>query len=189
MTHDRTNDLSPTTSSPAAPAPRPAQAPGDHTSTRVRHGKAYLIAMLIIAAAALMTACGPTTRTQGATTSANPVWNPAYVGQCTWGAEEQWHQATGTYMAVSGDAWQWGNTAAANGWSVTSTPSTRAIVVTPQWQAGADGYGHVAWVTEVSQHTDGPYLTVTEMNWTYGRYNWDTRILKAEAGMSYILAP
>lgn len=150
---------------------------------------AYLIAVLI-AAAALMTACAPVHRAQGATRSTNPVSNPAYAGQCTWAVEELWRQATGSYLAERGDAWEWASVAANYGWTVTSTPSSRSIAVFGRGVAGAHtDTGHVAWVTAVSQRADGIYIDVTEMNWTYGPNNWDTRTLKTEAGMSYILAP
>lgn len=157
---------------------------------RHRRSRALLVTSLVVAAV-LVGACQPVQqRSKGTTVGANPVSNPMYVGQCTWGAEEQWHQATGSYLAVSGDAWQWAGTAAAFGWTVTSTPSSRSIVVFPRGVAGAHtDTGHVAWVTAVTQRADGAYLDVVEMSWTYGRYNWDMRTLKADPAFAYILAP
>ena len=181
--------LATTTLAPAPEAEPTNQAPTTGHARKIARSSGYLIAVLL-AAAALMTACSPEHRAVGQTQATNPVSNPAYAGQCTWAVEELWHQATGSYLAESGDAWQWADVAANYGWTVTTTPSVRSIVVFPRGVAGAHTTtGHVSWVTAVTQHNDGTYIDVTEMNWTYGPGNWDTRTLKTEAGLTYILAP
>lgn len=149
-----------------------------------------MVVLAAAAAVALMSACQPETRNTGTTVASNPVWNPKYAGQCTWGAEEEWHQATGSYLAVDGDAWQWAQSAAGFGWTVTTRPQARSIVVFDRGVAGAHlDTGHVAWVTNVSYRSDGTYIDLIEMNWTYGPNTWDTRTIQAVPGMSYILAP
>lgn len=161
----------------------------DKIKRRPKHAKMYLVLALLVAAA-FTTACSPVVRSAGVTRSANPVSNPAYAGQCTWAVEELWHQATGSYLAEAGDAWEWAANAASFGWTVTSTPSNRAIVVFPRGVAGAHtDTGHVAWVTGVSQRADGIYVDVMEMNWDQGPYQWDIRTLKSVPGLSYVLAP
>lgn len=168
----------------------PDRAPlGDRDRPRRAHAKMFLLLVLLVAAA-FTTACSPVDRSTGVTRSSNPVSNPAYAGQCTWAVEELWHNATGSYLAESGDAWQWADNAARFGWTVTSTPSDRSIVVFPRGVAGAHtDTGHVAWVTGISHRADGTYVDVMEMNWDQGPYQWDIRTLKSEPGLSYILAP
>ena len=50
---------------------------------------------------------------------------------------------------------------------------------------GAGAVGHVVWVTGVS----GSYIIVSEMNFTYGLGNTDTRTLVPASSVRYILAP
>ena len=116
--------------------------------------------------------------------------NMAVAGQCTWGALEQWHQATGYYPYLTGNAKDWANSARAHGWTVVLDAQPRSIVVFQPGVQGADPtYGHVAWVTSTQRRSDGLYITMTEMNGTAGPYKYDVRTLKDIAGMSYILAP
>ncbi|WP_153049384.1 CHAP domain-containing protein, partial [Streptococcus suis] len=63
------------------------------------------------------------------------------VGQCTWGVKElaPW---VGNYWGNGGD---WAASAAAQGYTVGTTPQVGAVIV---WTDG--GYGHVAYVTDVA---------------------------------------
>lgn len=182
--------LNPPASATETVTTTPDRAPvGTTPRPRRPHAKVLLLLALLVAAA-FMTACTPEVRAVGVTRTTNPVSNPAYAGQCTWAVEELWQKATGSYLAESGDAWQWADYAASYGWTVTSTPSNRAIVVFPRGVAGAHlDTGHVAWVTGVTQRADGVYVDVMEMNWDLGPYQWDIRTFKSEPGLSYILAP
>ena len=128
-------------------------------------------------------ACG--TRTWGRTNSGNYFpW-----GQCTWGAYQIFHDRTGVWPMINGNAKDWAGSAQANGWTVVLDAQPRAVVVfQPGVQGAAWTYGHVAWVDSVEYRSDGPYVHITEMN-ALGIGVWSTRTVKDVVGMSYILAP
>lgn len=112
--------------------------------------------------------------------------NWATAGQCTWGALNQWYQATGFYPGGwTGNALTWAYGAANAGWTVTSTPRVRSIVVMQPGTYTHSSAGHVAWVTAVN----GNQVTILEMNALAGPYNYNTRTVTNVAGMKYILAP
>jgi surface antigen len=114
--------------------------------------------------------------------------NTGVRGNCTWGAKEKWRQATGYYPQISGDAWQWKASAAANGWTVVADAQPRSIVVFQPGVQRASRYGHVAWVDSVENRPDGRYIHITEMNFV-GFNVWSKRVVKDVVGMHYILAP
>lgn len=150
-------------------------------------GAAVVTAMSATSIVAVPSASADISRTTGQTQAANP----GAPGQCTWGAAQKWFEASGSYPAVLGDALSWGDTAAAAGWTVVDDPSDRSIVVFQPGVAGAGGIGHVAWVNSVSQHPDGPWINVTEMNNLSlgGPGILNNREVKEVPGMSYILLP
>ncbi len=129
--------------------------------------------------------CGATRR-WGATVGGNL----GLGGQCTYGALIQFHNATGVYPAVYGNAKDWKASAQQNGWTVVLDAEQRSIVVFQPGVQGADAtYGHVAWVEGVDMRADGRYVHILEMNGPAGAWNWDRRVVKDVLGMSYILAP
>lgn len=112
--------------------------------------------------------------------------NWATAGQCTWGALAKWYQSEGYYPGGwTGNAMVWGSGAAAAGYTVSSVPRTRSILVMQPGVHGSSGVGHVAWVTGVS----GNRVTIIEMNALAGAYNYNTRTLTNGPGMRYIYAP
>jgi surface antigen len=117
--------------------------------------------------------------------------NPGTPGQCTWGAAQKWFEASGSYPALSGNAMSWSDSAMASGWTVVDDAQDRSIVVFQPGVAGAGSVGHVAWVDSVSQHPDGPWIHVNEMNnaYTGGVGIFNDRDIKDVPGMSYILLP
>lgn len=114
-------------------------------------------------------------------------YNWASAGQCTWGALSQWYGSQGYYPAGwTGNALAWGYGAARAGYTVSSTPRTRSILVMQPGVHGSSSYaGHVAWVTAVN----GNQVTVIEMNALAGAYRYNTRTLSNIGGMQYIYAP
>ena len=113
-------------------------------------------------------------------------YNWATPGQCTWGAQIKWKQATGSYLGgFYGNALTWGYRAANAGYSVGTTPRARSVVVMQPGVHGSSYAGHVAWVTRVS----GNKVTYVEMNGSAGPYNWSTRTVSHTGGMQYIYAP
>lgn len=115
------------------------------------------------------TICIPDNRTTSS--SSNPAtgpsgtYNPYPYGQCTWWADERYHQLHGIYVPwtnISSDAWQWTQRAHAYGWHVSSHPSVGAILNLQPWVQGAYGLGHVAVVEQV---LDNGNVVASSMNW------------------------
>ncbi len=121
-----------------------------------------------------------------ASTGVRSSGNWATRGQCTWGALSQWHRSTGFYPGGwTGNALVWGGGAARAGYTVSSTPRARSILVMQPGVHGSSSAGHVAWVTSVR----GNQVTVIEMNALAGAFNYNTRTLSNIGGMRYIYAP
>lgn len=126
------------------------------------------------------------TSNSGVSIGTKSSYNWATAGQCTWGALNLWYRATGFYPGGwTGNALNWAWGAANAGWTVTSTPRVRSIVVMQPGTYTSSSAGHVAWVTAVN----GNQVTFTEMNALAGPYNYNTRTVTHVAGMKYILAP
>lgn len=108
---------------------------------------------------------------------------------CTWGALDQWRRYSGYYPNWSGNASAWPTTAAQNGWTVTSVPMPKAMVVT-----STSGAGHVAWVNSVGVSSSGSVsINITEMNYdgtaTYATGHVRTRTISASSSYRYIPVP
>lgn len=102
----------------------------------------------------------PSTGTKSVAANGKP-WNWGAPKYCTWGALDQWKRYAGYYPKWGGNAAQWPTNAARYGWSVTSVPMPKAMVVT-----STTGAGHVGWVNSVSVSSSGAVrLSVTEMNY------------------------
>ena len=120
------------------------------------------------------------------TTGKKSSYNWATAGQCTWGALNKWYQSEGYYPGGwTGNAMEWAWGAANAGYTVSSTPRTRSIVVMQPGVHGSSRVGHVAWVTRVG----GNRVTIIEMNALAGAYNYNTRTVTHQSGMKYIYAP
>jgi surface antigen len=86
-------------------------------------------------------------------------------GQCTWWADERYHQLTGFYVPWTGNAYQWAYNAPSYGWIVSSTPHIPSIMVfQPGVQYASSTYGHVAIAESIN--SDGSIRT-SNMN-VYG---------------------
>lgn len=123
-------------------------------------------------------------------TMSGPLWprgnlsggNYYPYGQCTWWAEQQAANYSGSYPRINGNALSWATNAAANGWHVDSTPHIGSIAVFQPGVAGADRQdGHVAWVTEVYPSRNA--ITITEMN-VRGLGVVDTRTISPAFGVN-----
>lgn len=126
-------------------------------------------------------------RTLGKTTDRNL----GTGGQCTYGANNKFREATGVWPLIPGNAAEWNTSAARNGWTVVTVPEARSVVVFERGIHGASGeYGHVAWVEKVTPVSGGGYtVSIAEMNGTAGEWKWNKRTVDHGSGMSYILAP
>jgi surface antigen len=126
------------------------------------------------------------TSTPSASSGMRSSHNWATAGQCTWGALNKWYQSEGYYPGGwTGNAMAWASGARSAGYTVSSTPRTRSIIVMQPGVAGSSSVGHVGWVTAVN----GNQVTIIEMNATAGPYNYDTRTVTLSGGMSFIYAP
>jgi surface antigen len=115
------------------------------------------------------------------TMTANLLRLSGYGDQCTAYALDRMHEATGVWMAVTGNAHEWASQARSAGWRVGNRPAAKSILVMPP----APGYkysiyepitglayetpmhplGHVAWVEEV----DGDWVFIKDQNWRRGQ--------------------
>ncbi len=93
----------------------------------------------------------------------NSSGNTYAPGNCTWYAKSRRPDIPNNL----GNANTWYSNAAAQGWSVGSTPKKGAVATTTAGWAG-----HVAYVEGVTP--DGLYVTISEMNWG-GLYSMNTR--------------
>jgi surface antigen len=90
--------------------------------------------------------------------------NPYPYGQCTWWADERYHQLHGIYVpwTTNSDAWQWTDRARQYHWYVSSKPSVGAILNLQPWVQGAYGLGHVAVVEKILSNG---HVIASNMNW------------------------
>lgn len=99
------------------------------------------------------------------------------AGYCTWYVDQlvrsNWKLKNGTPW--KGNAKDWYSNAKAAGYKTGSSPKAGSIVVYNKNVGG--GNGHVAYVTKVNKKD----FVVTEMNWTNGLFNTDTRTIKNNA--------
>ena len=99
------------------------------------------------------------------------------AGQCTWYVFNRRAQAGLPISTYWSDAKYWATNAVSDGYIVNHTPSVGAIM-----QSTYGYYGHVAYVERVNP--DGSIL-ISEMNYTYGPYKTDTRVIPASLVSSY----
>jgi surface antigen len=90
-------------------------------------------------------------------------------GQCTWWANQRYHQLHGVYVpwTTGSNAWQWTARAFDFHWRVSSSPTVGAIVDLQPWVQGAYRLGHVAVVERVLNNGN---VIASNMNW--GAHNW-----------------
>jgi len=89
--------------------------------------------------------------------------DPYPAGQCTFGAVEFYHDATGKWLPSNlGNAEDWAVNAAKDGWLVSDTPSVPSVIVLGPDVQQASGLGHVGVVERVN--SDGS-VTAKNLNW------------------------
>ncbi|QLK86804.1 CHAP domain-containing protein [Staphylococcus sp. 17KM0847] len=104
----------------------------------------------------------------GLTYSSSNDGNRYVAGQCTYYAYDRSGGRVGSYW---GNANNWANAARSAGYTVNNTPAVGAIM-----QSSAGGYGHVAYVENVSSNGS---VTVSEMNYGHGAGVVTSRTLSA----------
>jgi murein DD-endopeptidase MepM/ murein hydrolase activator NlpD len=90
--------------------------------------------------------------------------NAFLYGECTWWANQRYHQLYGVYVPwlSQSNAWQWTARARQFYWRVSRIPLPGAIINLQPWIQGAYGLGHVAVVERVL--ANGHVIT-SNMNW------------------------
>jgi len=85
-------------------------------------------------------------------------------GQCTWWADQRFHQINGSYVPwkTNANAWQWSSRAAEFHWRVSSTPIAGAIV---NLQPGVQGAGYLGHVGVVEKVLDSSHVIASNLNW------------------------
>ncbi|KKI56318.1 CHAP domain-containing protein [Staphylococcus pasteuri] len=114
------------------------------------------------------------TTTTSTTTQNSSSGNLYTAGQCTWYVYDK---VGGKIGSTWGDARNWASAAQQAGYTVNNTPKAGSIL-----QSSAGGYGHVAYVENVS--SDGS-VTVSEMNYNGGPFSVSTRTISASEAGSY----
>jgi len=86
------------------------------------------------------------------------------AGQCTWWADQRYHELTGVYVpwTTNADAWEWTARAREFHWHVSSKPTVGAIMDLQPWVQGAYEYGHVAVVEKILSNG---HVLASNMNW------------------------
>jgi len=84
-------------------------------------------------------------------------------GQCTWWADNRYHQLTGYYVPFNGNAADWARNCLAYGWINSSKPTQPSIMCFQPGVQLASALGHVAVVESINN--DGTILT---SNMNYG---------------------
>ena len=90
-------------------------------------------------------------------------------GQCTWYANQRYHQLHGIYVpwTTNANAWAWTNRARDFHWHVSGWPARGDIIDLQPWVQGAYGLGHVAVVERVLSNG---HVIASTMNW--GARHW-----------------
>ncbi|GCF10731.1 CHAP domain-containing protein [Dictyobacter arantiisoli] len=106
-------------------------------------------------------------------------------GQCTWWANERYHQLHGVYVpwTTNSNAYQWTARAHDFHWNVSSTPRVGAIMQLSPGSQGAFGVGHVAVVEQVLA---GGKVNVSQMNWNGGLGIVSHSVFATGAGVAFI---
>lgn len=100
-------------------------------------------------------------------------------GQCTWWANQRFHQLHGVYVpwTTNADAWAWTTRAYNYHWHVSGTPAPGDIVNFQPWVQGAYSLGHVAVVERV---LGNGHFIASNMNW--GAYYWQVTNVEFSTG-------
>jgi surface antigen len=91
--------------------------------------------------------------------------NPFPYGQCTWWANERYHQLHGVYVpwwTIPANAEDWPADALKFGWHVSNTPQVGDIIALQPDVQLASSLGHVAVVEQVLSNGD---VIASSMNW------------------------
>ncbi|HZT98840.1 MAG TPA: LysM peptidoglycan-binding domain-containing protein [Ktedonobacteraceae bacterium] len=111
--------------------------------------------------------------------------NPFAYPQCTWWANERYHQLHGVYVpwTTHANAWQWKARAYEFGWHVSSRPTVGSIIDLQPGVQGASGLGHVGVVERVLRNG---HVIASSMNWGSNPYAVSYTEFAPRAGVTFI---
>lgn len=105
--------------------------------------------------------------------------------QCTWWANERYHQLHGIYVpwTTNSNAYQWIDRANQFGWRVSYTPVKGAVVVLQPYVQGAGGLGHVGIVEQINANGT---ISVSNTNWGANPYSVTYTTVTPGAGVAFV---
>jgi N-acetylmuramoyl-L-alanine amidase len=111
--------------------------------------------------------------------------NPFAYPQCTWWADERYHQLHGVYVpwTTHANAWQWTARAYEFGWHVSRRPTVGSIIDLQPWVQGASRLGHVGVVERVLRNG---HVIASSMNWGSNPYAVSYTEFAPGAGVTFI---
>jgi len=111
--------------------------------------------------------------------------NPFPYPQCTWWADERYHQLHGVYVpwTTNANAWQWTARAYEFGWHVSGRPTVGSIIDLQPWVQGAYSSGHVGVVEQVLRNG---HVIASSMNWGSNPYAVSYTEFAPGAGVTFI---
>jgi len=100
-------------------------------------------------------------------------------GQCTWYANQRYHELHGIYVpwTTNANAWAWTNRARDFHWHVSGRPAPGNIIDLQPWVQGAYALGHVAVVERVLSNG---HVIASNMNW--GARHWEVTNVEFSPG-------
>jgi surface antigen len=110
----------------------------------------------------------------------------------------KWHEFTGYWASIGGDAAQMDDNARSKGFQVSSVPHAMSIVI---FNNAAGGVGHAGWVTNVYKEGTAVKFDYVDMNggsggsaangWKTSLFNtWDREYGKVwDSSQAFIVAP
>lgn len=106
-------------------------------------------------------------------------------GQCTWWADQRYHQLHGVFVPwrINANAWQWTARATDFGWRISTVPRVGDIMVLQPGVQGAFSMGHVAVVEQVRS---GGRIIASSMNWGANRGSVTDAQFHAGPGVNFL---
>jgi len=124
----------------------------------------YINQTICIPGKSTSTSGGKTTTFSTSLNASRGASNTFPYAQCTWFADQRYHDLTGYYVpwTTNANAWQWAYRAQQYNWKVSSSPSAGSIMVLQPWTQGAYALGHVGVVESVLSNG---HVIASSMNW------------------------
>jgi surface antigen len=144
----------------STPLPRQLLADKSSTSSNSSSGSSSASASNGSSGSSSASASNGSSASDAATNSYSLDWP---VGQCTYWANERYHELSGYWVSWHGDAGEWVSGASQANWQVSTTPHIPSIIVLlPGVEGASSEYGHVAVAEKMLNNTT---VEASTMNW------------------------